>query len=107
MIDFQKEIERIVNNIVTKYDPIKIILFGSCAKGTQHEFSDIDMVVIKETNDYFFDRLKEVAEIADIDDIEADIIVYNPAEIQLLLDKGSRFFTLEVLEKGIVLYNKP
>ena len=107
MIDFQKEIERIVNNIVTKYDPIKIILFGSCSQGTQHEFSDIDMIVIKDTNDYFFDRLKEVAKIADIDDIEADIIVYNTEEIQLLLDKGSSFFIHEVLEKGIVLYNKP
>lgn len=107
MIDFEKEIERIVNNIVTKYDPIKIILFGSCAQGTQHEFSDIDMVVIKDTDDNYYDRLKEVVKIADIDDIEADIMVYNPVEIQLLLKKGSNFFTHEVFEKGIVLYNKP
>ncbi len=105
MIDFQKEIDRIVNNIVTKYDPIKIILFGSCAKGTQHELSDIDMVVIKDTNDYYYDRLKEVAKVADIDDVETDIVVYNPTEYDRLLSSNSNFFK-EIKETGKVLYNK-
>jgi len=106
MIDFEKEVQRIVNNIVAKYDPIKIILFGSVAQGTQKESSDIDLVVIKDTNNYFYDRLEEIIDIADIDDIGADILVYNPSEIQLFFDKGSRFFVKEVFEKGKVVYDK-
>jgi len=33
MIPFKDEIENIKKQIVEKYDPIKIILFGSCANG--------------------------------------------------------------------------
>ena len=37
----------IVNSIVSIVDPDKIILFGSYARGDNHEKSDVDLLVIK------------------------------------------------------------
>lgn len=45
MIDEEK-IEEIKKTIVKAISPEKIILFGSCARGEATEESDIDMVVI-------------------------------------------------------------
>lgn len=41
-----KRINRFVDSIIIEYNPIKIILFGSYAKGTNNENSDIDIAVV-------------------------------------------------------------
>lgn len=51
MSNFQKELEYIKKQIVEKYHPKKIILFGSIAKGTFRKDSDIDLCIIKDTLD--------------------------------------------------------
>ena len=54
MLRFDKEIpiiEAIVNVIVSVAEPDKIVLFGSYAKGENHEKSDIDILVIKRNLD--------------------------------------------------------
>lgn len=45
MVD-KKRLEEIKEKIVRSVSPEKIILFGSCAKGNVTEDSDIDLVVI-------------------------------------------------------------
>ncbi|KKC29041.1 putative nucleotidyltransferase [Caldanaerobacter subterraneus subsp. tengcongensis MB4] len=52
----EDELKRIVNIIIEKCNPEKIILFGSMASGTAKEWSDIDLVVIMETDLRFVDR---------------------------------------------------
>lgn len=44
----QNFIDEIVNRL-QKLSPIKIILFGSYARGTAHESSDVDLLIIKES----------------------------------------------------------
>jgi predicted nucleotidyltransferase len=44
------QINNITDKIVEKYNPEKVILFGSCAKGTYNDDSDLDFIIIKETN---------------------------------------------------------
>lgn len=44
------QINSITNQIVEKYNPEKVILFGSYAKGTFNDDSDLDFIIIKETN---------------------------------------------------------
>ena len=39
------------------YDPEKVILFGSATRGDTDEYSDIDLIVIKETDRRFVQRL--------------------------------------------------
>ncbi len=45
------EIKDITNRIVEFMDPQKILLFGSYAKGTANEHSDLDLLVIVEDSD--------------------------------------------------------
>lgn len=46
-INFEKEIEHITTQIVEKYKPEKVILFGSAARGEAGYDSDADFLVIK------------------------------------------------------------
>lgn len=48
---FNNEVEYIKNQIIQKYEPEKIILFGSVAKGVFKDNSDIDLCIIKDTTD--------------------------------------------------------
>ncbi|WP_353095844.1 nucleotidyltransferase domain-containing protein [Tissierella praeacuta] len=41
-----EKINRFIDSIVPEYNPTKIILFGSYAKGTNNENSDIDIAVV-------------------------------------------------------------
>jgi uncharacterized protein len=46
----ETQIREIVRKIAEGYNPEKIILFGSYAKGQSSDDSDLDMIVIKNTN---------------------------------------------------------
>lgn len=48
------ELDRIVDVLIKEYSPEKIILFGSLAQNKPHEWSDVDLVIIKETEENFF-----------------------------------------------------
>ena len=52
-----KKIAQIYSNrVINEYSPKQIILFGSYANGTPHEYSDIDIAIIfDETGDEFLD----------------------------------------------------
>lgn len=43
----QKEIKKIIQQIVEKYEPEKIILFGSFGRGKPTKNSDVDLFIIK------------------------------------------------------------
>ena len=55
----EAELARVLPIIIDQYQPEKIILFGSLATGEVHEWSDIDLAIIKETDLNYFDRLFE------------------------------------------------
>jgi len=44
------DLERLVDFVVSKYKPEKIILFGSYATKNGRKSFDIDLLIIKETN---------------------------------------------------------
>ena len=99
-------LERIVDVLVREYDPQKIILFGSMAGGEIHEWSDIDLVIVKDTPKRFLARLKEVALLCRAP-VGVDYLVYTPQEFDLLVsDKDNPFFQQEILGKGQVLYEQ-
>ena len=64
----KKILSQIVENIKTKYNPEKIILYGSFAYGVPDENSDIDLLIIKETSKRPLDRMASVHRIVDIRD---------------------------------------
>jgi predicted nucleotidyltransferase len=75
-------ISNIVNRIVTNTDPDKIFLFGSYATGNANEDSDIDLLVIKDTQEPKHKRSIEIQRLLIGSKIPVDILVYTNAEFE-------------------------
>jgi predicted nucleotidyltransferase len=100
-----EELKRIVELIIREYAPQKIILFGSLATNHIHEWSDIDLAIIKDTDKRFLDRLHEV-HLMTKPRVGVNFIVYTPFELQRMLDENRYFLVKEILGKGEVLYER-
>jgi len=94
----------IVQRIVERFHPEKIILFGSRAYGTPHADSDIDLFIIMDSNLRPAQRSAAVSLACHPKAVSMDIIVRTPAEVEKRLAM-SDFFIAEVLAKGQVLYD--
>jgi predicted nucleotidyltransferase len=97
-------IEKFVRQIAERFDPERIILFGSYAYGKPTPDSDVDILVIMNT------PLREVEQAADIRyDIERpfalDILVRRPETIAHRLAMND-FFIQEIVERGKVVYER-
>lgn len=102
----KKILSQIVENIKTKYNPEKIILYGSFAYGVPDENSDIDLLIIKETSERPLDRMALVHRIVDIRDSSYpafSAIVLTPDEIKQRLEIGDQFIE-KILTRGELLY---
>ncbi len=47
----EKELENIVRQVIAKYQPEKVILFGSLVNGKIDQSSDLDLLIIKDDVD--------------------------------------------------------
>ena len=98
------ELERIVEVIKAEYAPEKIVLFGSLATEHVHEWSDIDLLVIKKTDKRPIERTMELAGLIK-PKIGIDLFIYTPEEYELLL-KERYSFILNILKTGKTVYEK-
>jgi len=74
-----------------------IIIFGSYARGDFNLWSDIDVIIIAETNKPITQRLQ------DIDyPPQLEIIYLTPQEFQKLLNKKEPYI-IEAIQKGIII----
>ena len=98
-------IEDIVARIVAGYAPERVILFGSHARGTPHEDSDIDLLIIKQTDRRPEDRWMEVKRLLrdPYGAVPVSPFVYTPQELEQRRAIKD-FFIQEILETGKVLY---
>ena len=94
-----------VERIVQELQPEKIILFGSYAYGTPSPGSDVDLLVIMETEESSKERSWAVSRLLIPRPFPVDILVRTPQEIQRALAKGD-FFTREIIAQGRVLYER-
>lgn len=102
-IDVQKEIESITQQILEKYRPEKIILFGSAARGKFSADSDADFLIIKkETPLYGADRIRELSRLIERN-IPVDFFIYRPEEFDQRLEMGDPFLKV-ILKEGKVLH---
>jgi len=66
-------------------------IFGSVSSGTYNEDSDVDIIVIKETETPFFERAREFDDIYDLAPA-VDLLVYTPSEFAELLRETAGFW---------------
>lgn len=86
------------------YEPEKVILFGSFARNESDDVSDMDLLVVKETEEDFFSRIRHVYHLLH-SKRPVDVLVYTPAELQAMRERGNALIET-VLEEGLVLYEQ-
>lgn len=77
-------------------------MFGSCARGDNHEGSDLDLIIIKDTKDNFLKRLDDVLDCC-TGEIAVEPFVYTESEIKRMKRQGNDFI-LTALREGQVIY---
>lgn len=101
--EITSEIEAIVAQIIQKYRPIKIILFGSAGRGEYDKVNDLDLLIIKEDVPlHGLDRMRELDGLIERN-IAADMLVYRPDEFDERIKLGDPFIKT-ILREGRVLY---
>ena len=98
-------IRRLVDAL-SPYEPERIYLFGSAARGEYDELSDLDVVVIKDTTTPFLERLREVHRLLPASIGAIDVFVYTPEEFAVMQREGSAFAEM-ILEEGRLIYGRP
>jgi predicted nucleotidyltransferase len=92
--------------LLDAYDPEAIILFGSLGRGDADEFSDVDLLVVMETDRDVKDLGEEMA--GDLNHLSKDkhVIVRTPENFRRQMDiPGTIVFS--ATRDGQILYKKP
>ena len=98
-----KLVEEIVRRIVETVHPEKIILFGSLARGNARPESDLDLLVIAQSQEPRYRRSAPLYGILSDIFIPMDILVYSPEEVEEWSGVRQAFITTAIRE-GRVLY---
>jgi predicted nucleotidyltransferase len=96
-------IQAVVDFIAQTFDPAKIILFGSYAYGEPKPWSDVDLLVVKET-----DNPKQVQMDINLSfqhPFGMDILVRTPKELEHRIPLGD-YFLRDIVSQGRVLYER-
>jgi len=97
------EIREMVKRIVKQFDPGKIILFGSHARGDAGPDSDVDLLIVMPVEGSKFDKMVEIGVAIDDIPIPTDVIVTTPEDFEW---RSRRVGTIEhpAAREGKVLY---
>lgn len=101
----QEKIQQATQKIADTISPEKIILFGSFAYGKPTPDSDVDLLIIVESDRHPHERSASISEMLYPRPFPVDVIVRTPAEVKERLAIGDGFFQ-EIMTKGKVLYER-
>ena len=99
----QTEIEKVARDIGKTVNAEKVILFGSHANGQPKDSSDVDLLVVAESNQPRHKRSRELYKSIHPHRFAMDIVVYTPEEVR----RGCRTkvsFISQVLREGKAVY---
>jgi predicted nucleotidyltransferase len=97
------EIARRMKPVFTRHHIQKAVVFGSFARGSQSQKSDIDLILIQETGEPYFERyrgiLRDLYKAVKGRDIE--VLIYTPEELDRI---SHRRFIRKAWQEGKVIY---
>ena len=99
-----REVDRYVDILSREADTIGVVLFGSLVTGHVNADSDVDLMIVKETNAPFWERLKVVRKSLR-PCVATDILVYTRDELRALW-RGRPFVRQEIVQRGKILYER-
>jgi len=98
----EESCDRIVQELSNIPGVERVILFGSYARGRRDLLTDLDILVVMQTDLPLLERLKLLYQALALP-VDLDLLCYTPEELESA--KESPFFK-EILREGIVLYEK-
>lgn len=103
--EIQNTLQQIVRRLVESYPPQQVILYGSLVYGDPDADSDIDLLIIKETDEPPLERRVHVRWL--VSDLRRSVpfspLVLTPDELAHRLRLGDPFYQ-EIIRRGKVLY---
>ena len=95
-------LEELVEELISRYRPVRIILAGSLAEGRfVRGLSDIDLLVVVRDLDASMDRFT----IYGVGDIDVEITFVTEEELGEAVRSGREFY-IGALERGITIYSE-
>jgi predicted nucleotidyltransferase len=94
-------IRRFARQVAERFQPDKIILFGSYAYGAPHADSDVDILVVMPARNQLDQAFKIHWAIQP--PFPLDILVRTPKKLKWRLEEGDSFLR-EIVSKGKILY---
>lgn len=88
--------------IAEKFQPEKIILFGSYAYGNPNQDSDVDLLVVLPFEGESAQKAIEIRQVLRAP-FPLDLLVRTPQKIQERLKMGD-FFIQDIVHKGLIVY---
>jgi len=99
--NLHKELNRIKSKLIDM-GAHKIILFGSAAREELGLMSDIDLIVIIESNKDFVERLAYFYQ--EIQPMDADLLIYTPLEFIRMVEEN--LFIQHVVKQGKIIFER-
>ena len=96
-------IRRFARRVAERFQPEKIILFGSYAYGQPHADSDVDLLVVMPARNQIDQAIR--IRLAVPACFPMDLIVRTPKTMRWRLEEGD-WFLREIVSRGKVLYEK-
>ena len=96
-------LKRIVDRLGKIPEVRQAILFGSYARGSRDLFTDLDIIVIMDSELDFIQRTANLYQALNVG-VDLDLLVYTPDEFDIMRTRG---FVRHALESGEVIYAKP
>lgn len=105
--EFTRDKRAIANEMAKRIahslDPDRILLFGSVARGQAREASDVDLMVVADSDLSFKDRMDLLYTRIERGE-EIDMLWYTPQELDRM--KRTSSFVRHALEEGVLLYER-
>ena len=102
--DRETQVQEVTRKIVNTFHPEKVILFGSWAWGQPGPDSDIDLLIIKESDKPRVERERELSGLLFPRRVPLDLFVYTPSELNKKIEEDGNLFLEDIVRNGIVLY---
>jgi uncharacterized protein len=103
MINYSQSLNYLLNRIVEEIKPLRVILFGSGAKGSMDDESDIDLLVVmpegvhrRKTAQLLYRNIKNIG-------VPFDILVVTNSDLEKYKDSNGLIYQ-EILAEGKELY---
>jgi len=96
------ELSHLLAPFFSETDTQKVIVFGSIAKNRQTKRSDLDLIIITETEKRFFERYETYEKIYSlIPSRSVEMLIYTPDELKKI---SHRTFIRQILDEGKIIY---